>query len=71
MGIMHVPVTIKAPNRRRTGYKALFLVDTGAIDSVVPASALLKAGIQPVARQTYELADGASANIRSALPKSK
>jgi clan AA aspartic protease len=58
MGLMHVPVLVKAPNRRKTGYRALFLVDTGAIDSVVPASAAEKAGIEPVGQKTYELADG-------------
>ena len=45
MGLLHVPVLVKAPNRSTAGYEALFLVDTGAIDSMVPASAALKAGI--------------------------
>jgi clan AA aspartic protease len=58
MGLMHVSVLVKAPNRTTAGYEGLFLVDTGAIDSVAPESALLKAGIQPVGRQTYQLADG-------------
>jgi len=58
MRLMHVPVLVKAPNRRKAGYKALFLVDTGAIDSVVPASAAEKAGIEPVGQKRYELADG-------------
>lgn len=58
MGFIHVPVSIKAPGGSQDRYDALFLVDTGAIDSMAPSSALLKAGIQPVGRKTYELADG-------------
>jgi clan AA aspartic protease len=49
---------MKAPNRRKAGYKALFLLDTGAIDSVVPGSAARKAGIPAVGRERYQLADG-------------
>ena len=61
MGLMHVPVIVKAPNQPSefaVGYQALFLVDTGAIDSMAPASALLKAGIHAIGSQRYELADG-------------
>jgi len=46
------------PAASNGGYEALFLVDTGATDSMAPRSELTKAGIQPVGRTTYELADG-------------
>ena len=36
----------------------LFLVDTGATGSMAPASRLTNAGILPVGRTAYELADG-------------
>jgi predicted aspartyl protease len=39
-------------------YKAEFLVDTGAMDSMAPASELRKAGIQPVGKRIYEFANG-------------
>ena len=38
--------------------KADFLVDTGATDTLAPAIELAKAGIVPVGRMAYELADG-------------
>jgi clan AA aspartic protease len=39
-------------------YDAEFLVDTGALDSMLPASALRAIGIEPEGVNTYELADG-------------
>lgn len=58
MGLTHVTVTIKADRKAESKYEADFLVDTGATDSMAPASELKKAGIQPVAKTAYELADG-------------
>jgi clan AA aspartic protease len=48
----------KAPGGSNGSYEALFLVDTGATDSMAPASELAKVGIQPVGRTSHELADG-------------
>ncbi|MGA2233662.1 MAG: clan AA aspartic protease [Tepidisphaeraceae bacterium] len=42
----------------RKHFTAQFLVDTGATDSFAPGVALRKAGIKPVGKTTYELADG-------------
>lgn len=58
MGLTHVTVSLKVPGSPNGGYNALFLVDTGATDSMAPASELVKAGIEPVGRTAYELADG-------------
>ncbi len=58
VGFVHVRVSIKAPGPSQDRYDAMFLVDTGAIDSMAPASELRRAGIHPVGRKTYELADG-------------
>jgi len=58
MGLTHVTVRLKAPGTQNGGYEALFLVDTGATDSMAPATELGRAGIHPVGRTTYELADG-------------
>ena len=58
MGAIHVTVSIRAAAKSRKKYEADFLVDTGATDSMAPAKALRKAGIDPVGKMTYELANG-------------
>ena len=60
MDLPHVTVTVKVPGSSNGGYEAAFLVDTGATDSMAPSSELAKAGIQPVGRASYELADGSA-----------
>jgi clan AA aspartic protease len=60
MGLIHVTVALRPSQQSRKKYEALFLVDTGATDSMAPASALRKAGIKPSGRMTYELADGST-----------
>ena len=39
-------------------YEAVFLVDTGATDSLVPAPELEKIGLKKEGKMSYELADG-------------
>ena len=58
MGLTHVTVALKSFAAQNGSYEADFLVDTGATDCLAPASELKKAGIQPVGRTAYELADG-------------
>jgi hypothetical protein len=58
MGFVYVTVTLRVPGTRLDSYEGLFLVDSGAIDSMVPASELIAAGIQPVGKSGYGLADG-------------
>jgi clan AA aspartic protease len=67
MGLMHVTVTLRVPGTRDRGYEGLFLVDSGAIDSMAPASELVAAGIQPVGSSAYELADGSVHQYRYGL----
>jgi clan AA aspartic protease len=43
------------PSRR---WEGLFLVDTGAIDCLVPANRMRDVGIQPTGKRAYESADG-------------
>jgi clan AA aspartic protease len=57
MGSIHVTVTFARPGVKGA-YEALFLVDTGATDSMAPQSKLRKAGFKPAGRTTYELANG-------------
>jgi clan AA aspartic protease len=58
MGHSRVSVSIKVPGASNGGYAAPFLIDTGATDSMAPASELTAAGIQPIGRTRYKLADG-------------
>ncbi len=57
MGFTHVVVRLfNAPSQDT--YAANFLVDTGAMDTMAPASSLKKIGIRPVGKELYELANG-------------
>ena len=58
MGLTHVTVALKSLGVSNGAYEADFLVDTGAPDSLAPESELRKAGIEPVGRTAYELANG-------------
>jgi clan AA aspartic protease len=56
MGAIHVTVRLSWPGVQEP-YEALFLVDTGATDSLVPKSELLKLGFKPIGKTSYELAN--------------
>ena len=58
MGAIHVDVTLTNPADLSRSWTGPFLVDTGAIDSVVPRPVLDAVGIAPQRTRTYELADG-------------
>jgi clan AA aspartic protease len=58
MGSTHVTVTVSNLQKSQSPYTASFLVDTGAIVCLAPASELRRAGVQPEGREAYELADG-------------
>ena len=58
MGLTYVTVSLKRPGTANGQYESLFLVDTGATDTMAPAAELARAGIEPIGRTTYELADG-------------
>jgi len=57
MGLTHVAVRLFNSASSDT-YEADFLVDTGAMYMMAPASDLKKIGIQPFGRGLYELASG-------------
>ena len=54
----HVTATVKSLNATGPSVEAKFLVDAGSINTLLPASMLKKAGIQPVKTEVYELANG-------------
>jgi clan AA aspartic protease len=58
MGLTHVTATVKPLEGEGSPVTATFLVDTGAIDCLLPASQLRHAGIRPQRSEFYELADG-------------
>jgi clan AA aspartic protease len=58
MGATHVTVTIRNPAEPDRSWEGLFLVDTGATDSLVPRQHLEAIGLKPKGQRTYELADG-------------
>lgn len=58
MGLTKVTTKLTAFGNEAKSYEALFLVDTGATDSLVPASELEKIGVKKEGRMAYELADG-------------
>ena len=58
MGLTPIPVAIKALGAKNGKFEKDFLVDTGATDSLAPASDLTNIGVAPIGKMVYELADG-------------
>jgi len=58
MGLTYVTVSLRRPGSTNGHYDAVFLVDTGASDTMASASELTRIGIEPAGKLTYELADG-------------
>ncbi len=63
MGATHVTVTIRNPAEPDRAWEGLFLVDTGATDSLVPRPQLEAVGLKPKGRRSYELADGSEITV--------
>ena len=58
MGLTHVTAMVCNPADREKSWEGLFLVDTEAIDCLVPGIELRAIGLEPEAKRTYELANG-------------
>jgi len=58
MGVTQVTVTIRNPADPQRTWEGLFLVDTGAVDCLVPGKHLREIGLAPKGKRTYELGDG-------------
>lgn len=63
MGITQVTAAVRNPARPRRLWEALFLVDTGAVDCLVPGKRLRALGLKPRGKRTYELADGTEVTL--------
>ena len=58
MGITQVTVAVCNPGDPEKRWEGLFLVDTGAVDCMVPGNRLREIGIEPRGKRRFELADG-------------
>ena len=58
MGLTVLELEVANPATPEVGEKVEFLIDSGAIYSVVPAPILERLGIRPLVEQTFRLADG-------------
>ena len=58
MGLTHVTTRLVNLTDPVKIYEAVFLVDTGATDSMAPSDELDKLGIRKEGKMAYELADG-------------
>ena len=63
MGATPVTVLIRNPAHPERTWEGLFLVDTGAPDSLVPRPHLEAIGLGPKGQRSYELADGREIKI--------
>ncbi|MBI3740665.1 MAG: aspartyl protease family protein [Chloroflexi bacterium] len=58
MGLTVLDIEVGNPANPKVTEKIEFLIDSGAIYSVVPTPILERLGIKPIAEQTFRLADG-------------
>ena len=64
MGFTTLTLVVANPARPAKTIPIEFLIDSGAIYSVVPKTILKKLGIKPIATQTFTLADGTKISRR-------
>jgi clan AA aspartic protease len=58
MGLTVLEILVGNPSKPKVTQPVEFLIDSGAIYSVVPAPILKKLGIKPISEQSFRLADG-------------
>jgi clan AA aspartic protease len=58
MGLTHIKASIANPARPKRAIELEFLVDSGAMYSVIPAALLRKLGVKPHSKRSFILADG-------------
>ena len=63
MGATHVTVTIRNPAEPDRTWEGLFMVDTGAADSLVPRAHLEAIGLRPKGKRIRQLADGSELSM--------
>ena len=58
MGLTFLEIEVGNPSKPEKTEKVEFLIDSGAVYSVVPSPVLKKLGIKPLAEEEFRLADG-------------
>ena len=69
MGAVNANVVISNPADRDRSWEGVFLVDTGATDSLVPRQHLEAIGLKPEGQRTYLLADGSEVEMDIAVAR--
>jgi len=64
VGLTYIPVRVESLGASGKPIDAQFLVDTGAVDCLLPAPLLHTVGVEPHATDIYELADGRTLELR-------
>ena len=67
MGLTVLRVKVGNPAKPKVLVELEFLVDSGAIYSVVPSAVLRKLGVKPVTTQEFRLADGSAIKRRKGI----
>jgi len=67
VGLTVLKVKVGNPAKPKVTKEIEFLVDSGAVYSVVPAAVLRQLGIKPVAIQEFRLADGTAIKRRKGI----
>jgi clan AA aspartic protease len=60
MGLTVLRIEVANPSRPKKTEAVDFLIDSGAIYSVVPAAILRRLGIKPLSKEEFRLADGST-----------
>jgi clan AA aspartic protease len=63
MGVTHVTAIVRNPADPDRSWEELFLVDTGAVDCLVPRPHLEAIGLAPKGQRVYGLADGSEVRM--------
>lgn len=69
MEITQATVVVSNPGDASRRWEGLFLVDTAAVDCMVPGKHLRAIGVQPEGRRSYELADGSELAMEIAIAR--
>lgn len=69
MGVVNAKVVISNPADRDRSWEGVFVVDTGATDSVVPMQHLEAIGIEPDGQRRYLLANGSEVAMDVAVAR--
>ncbi|MCY4566176.1 MAG: clan AA aspartic protease [Gammaproteobacteria bacterium] len=67
MGLTRVNATIRNPANPARAWQGRFLVDTGAIDTLVPRQHLERIGVRPGGQRVYTMADGSKVRMDVAV----